>query len=49
MTINREIERLGWECLKGCETGPSTRFVRIQQKTPCDLLCFTAFPSNLGR
>ncbi|VUZ40437.1 unnamed protein product [Hymenolepis diminuta] len=49
MTIYRlEMKRLDWESLKGWEMSPPaphspTRFVRNQQPTACDLLCFTAF------
>ncbi|VUZ45144.1 unnamed protein product, partial [Hymenolepis diminuta] len=42
MTIYGEMRILGWESLRGWEVGP-TRFVRNQQATACDLLCFTAF------
>ncbi|VUZ41029.1 unnamed protein product [Hymenolepis diminuta] len=43
MAIYREMKRLDWESLKGWEMGQPTRFVRSEQATVCDLLCFTAF------
>ncbi|VUZ39982.1 unnamed protein product [Hymenolepis diminuta] len=40
MTIYREMETLRWEIVRTWEM----RFVRNQQTTVCDLLCFTSFP-----
>ncbi|VUZ39985.1 unnamed protein product, partial [Hymenolepis diminuta] len=39
MTIYREMEILRWEIVRTWEMG----FVRNQQTTVCDLLCFTLF------
>ncbi|VUZ46380.1 unnamed protein product [Hymenolepis diminuta] len=45
ITIYREMRRLRWESVKGWEMGTTQemRFVKNQQVTTCDLLCFTAF------
>ncbi|VUZ51389.1 unnamed protein product [Hymenolepis diminuta] len=44
ITTYGEMKKLGWKVPKaGRCAPPPTRFVRNQQATSCNLLCFTAF------